>query len=227
MRVLTTMHIETEGLGTLGPYLEEAGVRVDTVRLYAGEKLPETPDGYNAIISMGGPMNVYEYDKYWYLEPETRFLRTAISAGTPVLGVCLGAQLIAHALGARISRSPVKEVGWGTVRLTAEAVDDPFFQGLPETLDVFQWHEDTFDVPESGFSMATGAECPNQAFRAFNAYGLQFHVEVDEELIRLWFGESELLPELLSRYEKVRVDLTRNAERLYGNFVNLINGRVS
>ena len=116
-------------------------------------------------------------------------LRVAFDAGVPVLGICLGAQLIAAALGAAIVRNPVKEIGWSTVRPTAAGSRDPLFKHLGKAEQIFQWHGDTFHLPEGAELLAETDACKNQAFRyAGNVYGLQFHLEVDQALIRRWLS---------------------------------------
>jgi GMP synthase (glutamine-hydrolysing) len=187
MTVLIIVHVESEGPGTLGSFLDSSGVNIHLARVYSGERLPENIDGLQAIISMGGPMNVYEENEYPFLRDETVLLREAIAADLPVLGICLGAQMIARASGARVVRSPEEEIGWGKVFLTDAGRSDLLFSGVPATLDVLQWHGDMFEIPEAGTLMASGDICPNQAFRYRNAFGLQFHVEVTGEILAAWF----------------------------------------
>ncbi len=149
MTVLIIVHVESEGPGTLGSFLDSSGVTVRLARVYSGERLPENIDGLQAIISMGGPMNVYEENEYPFLRDETILLRKAIAANLPVLGICLGAQMIAKASGARVVRSPKEEIGWGKVFLTDAGRSDLLFSGVPATLDVLQWHGDMFEIPEA------------------------------------------------------------------------------
>jgi len=222
MKVLVIMHVESEGPGTLGAFFHSAGADIRTVRLYAGDTLPADPSDVDAIISMGGPMNVYEEDKYPFLREETSFLRLAIDAGKPVLGICLGAQMIAKALGAQVTKSPVKEVGWGTVTLADDGRRDALFHGLPGTLDVFQWHEDMFHIPQGGKLLAYSDGCPHQAFRYRNAWGLQFHVEVTAEILLEWFSDSPDRDEIIRRYKELECDLLGRAKMLYRNFRGLI-----
>jgi GMP synthase-like glutamine amidotransferase len=224
MQVLITMHVEFEGPGTLGTFLETVGARVQTVRLYAGEPLPEDPRAYHAIVSMGGPMNVYEEEKYPYLKSETGFLMQAVHAGVPTLGICLGAQMIAKAAGARIDLSTVEEIGWGQVQLTPEGTEDSLFQGLPDTLDVLQWHSDVFNVPQGGILLAGSRLCPHQAFRYRNAYGLQFHIEVTREILTDWFSDNQAVDvsEILRQYSAVQDRLNVHAQLLYRNFWSMV-----
>ena len=170
---------------------------------------------------MGGPMNVYEEQEYPFLKDETTLLQKAIASNLPVLGICLGAQMIAKASGARVVRSPKEEVGWGKISLTDAGRTDLLFSGLPATLDVLQWHGDMFEIPEAGALIATGDDCPNQAFRYCNAFGLQFHVEVTRDILADWFKDSPDLEKILRTYDQLKPDLNRHAERLFKNFLSL------
>jgi GMP synthase (glutamine-hydrolysing) len=222
MHILVIMHVESEGPGSLGSFLASAGAQVQVARLYAGDRLPEDTSALNAVISMGGPMNVYEEDKYPFLREETSFLHRAVNADMPVLGICLGAQMLAKAAGARVTRSPKEEVGWGLVRLTEAGRADLLFQGLPQTLEVLQWHGDMFHIPEQATLLADGTDCPHQAFRCRNAFGLQFHVEVTGDILAEWFAESADRQRILDRYAQVKQGLEMNAEKMYTNFVSLL-----
>lgn len=220
--VLVVMHVASEGPGTLGAFLERNGFALRAARLYAGDALPDDPRAFAAILSMGGPMNVYEEDEYPYLRAEDALLRRAIAADVPVLGVCLGAQLIAKACDAAVYKAPAPEIGWSDVALTDDGRLDPLFAAAPPVLRVLQWHGDTFDIPSGGVHLAANAGCPNQAFRYRDAVGLQFHVEVDDELLRAWFGLSEQGPAILREYRERQADLTRQAESIYSQWVKAI-----
>lgn len=220
--MLIVMHVPSEGPGTLGSFLVSRNVDIRTVRLYEGESLPPDPSGLDAIVSMGGPMNVYEDEKYPFLAPETLFLREALGKGVPMMGICLGAQMIARAAGARITLSPKKEVGWGRVSLTEAGIGDTLFRGLPSTLEVLQWHEDMFHVPERGTLLATSEDCPHQAFRLGKAFGVQFHVEVTREMLSEWFARSEELPGILERYDHLEPELNSQAQTMYENFLSVV-----
>jgi GMP synthase-like glutamine amidotransferase len=137
-------------------------------------------------------MNVYEEDRYPFLKIEDFFIKEAIQRGKSILGICLGAQLIAKALGAKVFKAPVKEIGWCNVSLTRIGSIDPLFSKQPKTFTVFQWHQDTFDIPHRAISIATSARVPHQAFRyGENVYGIQFHVEVTQPMIREWMETYE------------------------------------
>ena len=225
MKALILMHVAHEGPGTLGAFLEEIGADVRTVRLYRGEGLPGDPGEADLVVSMGGPMNVYEDGEHPFLAEESRFISRAVKRGTTVMGICLGAQIIARACGARVCRSPVREVGWSTVALTEEGSRDTLFEGVPREIPVLQWHEDTFEVPGEGILLATSPGCPNQAFRIGNAFGLQFHVEVDAGLLGDWFAGSRQKEEILARYEELRVPFDETARRMYRSLTALAGGR--
>lgn len=219
MNVIVTIHVASEGPGSLGTFLEAQGYTLETVKLYAGEPLPDDPTGCAAVISMGGPMNVYEDEKYPFLAEEARFIRAAIDRGIPVLGICLGAQMIARVCGAVVGKSPVKEVGWCSVSLTEAGTRDSFFAGLPAQLEVLQWHEDMFHIPDGGVLLASSADCPHQAFRYGSAYGLQFHVEVTRDMLADWFAGSPDLAAILNRYDEIRAALDSRAETIYRNWI--------
>jgi GMP synthase-like glutamine amidotransferase len=225
MKVLVIMHNESEGPGTLGDYLESIGANIHIARLYAGDHLPKNLRDFNAIVTMGGPMNVYEEEKYPFLREETIFLQQAIVKGFPILGICLGAQMIAKASGASVYKAPAKELGWSNVSLTEAGRRDILFRGLPKKLKVFQWHEDTFDLPTGGLLLATSNECPNQAFRYRNAYGLQFHVEVTRKILLDWFADSQEGHEMVLALEMMEEDFLGNARRIYANFVALVEAK--
>jgi GMP synthase-like glutamine amidotransferase len=204
MSVLIIQHVEAEGPGLVEEELKRERFSYQTLILKPGAHFPNL-DGLTHIVILGGPMNVYEEDRYPFLKEEDLFIKEAIQRGKFVLGICLGAQLVAKALGARVTKLPAKEIGWYDVSLTKIASMDPLFSHLPKNFSVFQWHEDTFDIPNHAIWIATSSLVPYQAFRyGDNAYGLQFHVEVTEEMIQEWMkiyeGEFERqFPSLLSK----------------------------
>jgi len=224
MRILIIVHVESEGPGTLGTFLESAGGRLVTARLYAGDTLPRNADEFDAVVSMGGPMNVYEEEAYPFLRQETEFLKQAVETDLPVLGVCLGAQMMAKACGAKVDLAAAREVGWGEITLTQDGLSDSLFHGVPDTMTVFQWHEDVFRIPTGGKLLAGSVICPHQAFRFRNALGLQFHVEVTAEILTQWFSDVQgaELGVILEKYNDVKTTLDRNAQQIYRNFLSLI-----
>jgi len=186
MNILIIKHVDIEGPGLIENCLDQENIPYQILELKPGIHLPKLDD-FTHIIILGGPMNVYEEDRYPFLKDEDLFIKEAIQRGKRILGICLGAQLIAKALGAKVSKAPVKEIGWYDVSLTRIGSRDPLFSNLPKRFPVFQWHEDTFEIPKAGKLVATSSPVPYQAFRyGDNAYGLQFHLEVTEEMIQEW-----------------------------------------
>ncbi len=187
MRALVLQHVAVEGPGTLASYLDARGWTLETAALYEGAHLPEDAQGYQAVIVMGGPMGVYDEAEYPFLPDEHQFLRRVLAQGVPVLGICLGSQLLAKALGARVYRNPQKEIGWYTVDLTPAGAADPLFAGLTSPVPVFQWHGDAFDLPVGATPLAASPLCPLQAFRyGDRVYGLLFHLELTPTVIQSW-----------------------------------------
>ncbi len=224
MIALIIEHIETEGPGTLGEFLARRGYQLEYARLYEGYDFSEKHPGYDLIVSMGGPMNVYEEEKYPFLAKETVFLRKSVAEGSNVIGICLGAQMVAKCCGASVTQSPMREVGWGTVALTSSGLSDKIFAGVKNPLTVFQWHEDMFDIPKSGILLAQSQECPHQAFRINRAYGFQFHVEVDANILDTWFHDSHEKESILNTYHDLADELKEQSELIYGNLLKLIDG---
>jgi fatty-acyl-CoA synthase len=182
-RCVVVQHVEPEGPGALEAVLQEAGVAVERCRLFAGDTLPADPAALAGLVVMGGPMSATSDEGFSWRRAELDLLVGAATAGTPVLGVCLGAQLLALAAGGRVRRGEAGiEIGWGEIALTEEAKHDPLFHELPATMGVLHWHGDTIDLPPAGTLLASSSRYPAQAFRLGpSAWGLQFHVEVDDE----------------------------------------------
>ncbi len=191
MTILIIQHVDIEGPGLIEDCLREEQVPYQILNLERCVHLPK-PRDCRGIIILGGPMNVYEEDRYPFLREEDLFIKEAIQRGKVVLGICLGAQLMAKALGAKVTKAPVKEIGWYSISLTEAGARDPVFVHFPKTFPVFQWHEDTFELPSAGELIATSNPVPHQAFRyGDSAYGLQFHLEVTEEMILEWMKTYE------------------------------------
>ncbi len=184
---LIIQQVPHEGEGLIRPVLRGRGVRAEKVRAYRGEAVPPCiPPGVPLIV-LGGPMGACEEDRYPFLTDELRLIESALRAGNPVLGICLGSQLMARAAGAGVYPGGTKEIGWYPLRLTPEGRRDRLFLGLPEEMEVFQWHGDTFDLPRGAALLATSELYPNQLVRlAPRAYAMQFHLEVTGEMIDEW-----------------------------------------
>ena len=163
--ILVIKHISIEGPGTIGTFFEKKGYGIKTVELERGEELPASLSEFDAVIILGGSMNVYEHMRHPYLEEENALIQQALKEEIPLLGICLGSQLLAKACGARVKRSPVSEHGWSMVELTEEGSLDPIFDGFDRLMIAFQWHEDMFDLPQEGMLLATDKDCPHQASR--------------------------------------------------------------
>jgi GMP synthase (glutamine-hydrolysing) len=181
-QILVLQHVACETLGTIERALDAAGHRHRYVRPYAGDAIPANLAGVDGMVVMGGPMGVYDTDQFPWLADEMRLVNSAVAAGKPLLGVCLGSQLLAAALDAKVAPSGRHEIGWHEVTLAG--TDDPLFAGLPDKFQALHWHGDVFDLPRGATLLARSAMTPHQAFRAGKAaYGLLFHLEVTEQAI--------------------------------------------
>ena len=181
MNVHVLQHVHFEGLGSIATWLGARGACVTTTQFFADPSLPALP-GLDLVIAMGGPMSVNDEAALPWLRPEKQFLREAIQQGIAVLGVCLGAQLIASALGARVYRNPIQEIGWFPI----EVIDaGSQFVPLPAGTPVFHWHGETFELPGGAIHLARSAVCEHQAFHLRdNVVALQFHLETTPESAR-------------------------------------------
>ena len=228
--LLVLQHIACEPPAAFEDELRSRGLDVTRVELDEGEVLPDWRE-FPAIVVMGGPMGAYDEAEHPWLAGEKRLLREAVEADVPVWGVCLGAQLLASALGARVYRGEQPEVGLLPVHLTPEAADDPVFGDAPGSFPTLQWHGDSFDLPDGATLLASSPAYPHQAFRVGRSYGLQFHIEVPLELATEWAGvpayaeslESTLGPGAL---DELLADVARNvnvteplARDLFGRWV--------
>lgn len=225
-KALVLMHHPEEGPGTLADFLREDGVELTLARMYQGEKIPAGP--FDLVVAMGGDMNVYEEEEYPFLTGETEYIKKSLDNGTVVLGICLGAQLLAKAAGSKVMKSPRSEYGWGRVDITEAGILAPLFKDCPPSLDVLQWHEDTFEVPVGGELLAVSRECTNQAFRYGSGYGLQFHIEVDSAIIESWFADRDDRDEVLKKFQRIQSDYSQRARSVYANLLSMVreNGAV-
>jgi GMP synthase (glutamine-hydrolysing) len=190
MRALVLQHIACEPPGVFEDVLRERQVELHRVELDEGDPLPDWRD-FDAIVAMGGPMSATDDDELPWLTAERRLIAEAVDAGTPFWGVCLGVQLLAASLGARVYAGPKPEVGVLPVTLTPEGRRDPVFSALPAEVLTLQWHGDTFDLPDGAVRLAGSPAYENQAFRYGRAYGVQFHLEVSAEMATEWAGVPE------------------------------------
>lgn len=183
LRLHYLQHVPFEGLANIEVWAKDKGHYISGTLLFQDQHLPEMSD-FDWLIIMGGPMNVYEIEKYPWLVQESKLIQEAIANGKTVLGVCLGAQLIADALGGKVYKNKHKEIGWFPVSLTEEAKESTLFSSLPDRFTAFHWHGDTFDLPKGATRVAHSEACANQAF-VYNrrVVGLQFHLESSTESI--------------------------------------------
>ncbi|MEX0806723.1 MAG: gamma-glutamyl-gamma-aminobutyrate hydrolase family protein [Candidatus Binatia bacterium] len=186
-KLLVFQHVPHEILGTLNPLLKSAGFRIRYVNFGRHPDAQPGLEGYHGLVVLGGPMSVYDDHRFSHLTIEMKLIEDAMKRNLPVLGICLGAQLIAKTLGAAVYPNYQKEIGWYDLRSTVEAAQDALLKSFGQTEKVFQWHGDTFAIPTGAVHLAASPLCSNQAFRyGENVYGLQFHLEVDEPMIRRW-----------------------------------------
>ena len=192
--IIALQHVPCEGVGTIGEVLRGRGVHIRVVCVHHGDRVPSGLDGARGLVVMGGPMGVYEVDRFPHLRDELRLIERALHAGVPVLGVCLGSQLLAAALGARVYAAGQSEIGWYDVRLHTVARADAMWKDVEETFSALHWHGDIFDLPPQGVSLARSEMTEHQAFRwGERAYGLLFHLEVSrphvEAMVRTFHDE--------------------------------------
>jgi GMP synthase-like glutamine amidotransferase len=209
-RVLAFRHVPFEHLGLIADSLEEHRIACEYVDLYRGGAHPDV-DAVDGLIFMGGPMSAN--DDFPYIRQELDIIGEAVSQRLPILGVCLGSQLIAKALGADVYANSVKEIGWYPVHWTDAAAHDRLHQDLATPETVFHWHGETFDLPPGAELLAYSAACRNQAYRVIdNVYGLQYHLEVTPEMIADWLEQDANCGDL--REITTPIDPNANAARL-------------
>ncbi len=180
MRILCLQHVPFEDLGRMQPLLSSRGHHIQSCPLYQGIT-PPAQETFDALVVMGGPMGIHDEDQYPWLSAEKIFLRQAIDAGKIILGICLGAQLIADVLGAEITRNPHREIGWFEIQSDPALTDTPWAKIFPNQAEVFHWHGDTFAIPEGAIPIASSVACAHQGFIHENrVIGLQFHLETTE-----------------------------------------------
>ncbi len=226
MNVLIIKNIASEGPGTIEDYLRAIKAPYKIIDLWDNKKAPDLSD-FSHLVVMGGPMAVYEMEKYAFLKEEALLIERAIKSNLHVLGICLGAQMIAHVLGAKVYPGMTREIGWYQVKLTEEGLKDQVMSQLlteDRKATIFQWHGDTFDIPDGTVRLASSELFENQAFRFSNGvYALQFHIEVTPDIIREWFKDDKTfnLEETISETEKLFQAYHRRAKNFYSKFFTL------
>lgn len=189
-KIVVLQHHPAENLGAIAEALEGAALAWQYVRVFAGQAIPEDATGIGGLIVLGGPQTVYQPERYPYLSEEMALMESALEAGRPILGVCLGSQLLAATLGAEVRRGEHREIGWFPVRLAEAAADDRLMRGLPAEFVAAHWHSDVFDLPRGAVALASSERTPVQAYRyCANAYGLLFHAEMTREILTALVSE--------------------------------------
>jgi len=233
--VLVFQHDPFEDLGFFGEVLDKQGTDYRVVRLFHGEMPTEEWEHVRALIILGGPMNVDDEEAVSFLRWEKRIIRAAIDESVPMLGICLGAQLLAHVLGAPVQRHSQAEMGWYDVHMSADGRSDPVLGAAGERLPVFQWHSYSYDLPSGATHLARTETCEQQAFRfGSNAYGFQFHLEADVGVIERWLALPAFRAELAAaglpadeqairaETEKLVAATRSSADAVFNNFLDLI-----
>ncbi|MHB1419622.1 MAG: type 1 glutamine amidotransferase [Bacillota bacterium] len=234
MRALIIQHVELEGAGLLEKVFGEIGVVMDIRQMWKHDPLPGSLGDYGVMVILGGPMGADDEAEYPYLISLKELIRTAVDQSITTIGICLGGQLIARALGAVVKKNPVREIGWYPVKLTAAGKHSPVFDGFADEFMVFQWHGDTFDIPAGAHHLAVSSQCSNQAF----SYGehilaFQFHLEVSPDIVEMWaaayqdeleeFGGSQAVQTLLDQTGQVWTGAERNVNRFLENLAGIIS----
>ena len=184
-KVVAIQHVQCETLGAIGDALDAAGIAIENVQTFEGQPIPTTMTETSGLLIMGGPMGVYEQDRYHFLKREIHLIEQALAEDKTILGVCLGSQLLASALGIKVRKGKAKEIGWHPVTLTPAGMTDPLWIGLEPSFTAYHWHGDVFDLPSGAISLASSNLTQCQAFRyGRHAYGFLFHLEITEKIIQ-------------------------------------------
>jgi GMP synthase (glutamine-hydrolysing) len=215
-KIIALQHIEPETIGTIADALDNRKIIVDCVRVFAGEAVPREVGDAAGLIVMGGPMGVYEQDRYPFLRDEIRLIECALREEKPVLGICLGSQLLASALGSAVTKAARKEIGWHKVTLTKEARADRLWEKIEDEFMAFHWHGDVFTLPQGAVSLASSEMTEHQAFRyGASVYGLLFHPEVTRDIIEgMIEGFAEEIAETDADAQEIRERTRQHLPRL-------------
>jgi GMP synthase-like glutamine amidotransferase len=225
--VLIIKNIVTEGPGTIEDFLSEEEIPFAITELGSGE-IPPPLEDFDTLVIMGGPMGVYEMDRYPHLRIESRLIREAINRGMKILGVCLGAQMVAYCLGSEVYHGYQEEIGWESIELTGDGIKDPLMRKLathPRVGDfwrkfkVFHWHGDTFNPPIGAVLLARSELYKNQAFRyGDNVYGFQFHIEITKDMLLAWFEDRSEIKSIMKDTESFYDEYAGRAINFYKAF---------
>ncbi len=222
MRAHYLQHVPFEGLGSIEAWLKSSGYSITRSKLYESVSFPDLAQ-IDLVIIMGGPMSINDEDEYPWLVSEKEFIRNAINLGKPMLGICLGAQLIACAMGARVFKNADTEIGWFPVQGVSHDKDTLF--SFPPSTQVFHWHGETFDLPPDATLLASSDGCENQAFQlGTSVIGLQFHLETTPESARELVNNcrDELMPDRYVQSEQEILSVDTNRYGLINQLMNSI-----
>lgn len=184
MKLHYLQHVPFENLGNIEKWALNKGFSISCTQLFKNEPLPDI-ESFDFLVILGGPMNIYEEDKFPWLKKEKEFIKKAVENNKTVLGICLGAQLIADVLGAKVYKNQNKEIGWFPIKLSEEAKNTALFKDLPQEFSAFHWHGDTFDIPKESILICSSEACKNQGFIYKNkVIGLQFHLETSPAALK-------------------------------------------
>lgn len=229
-KIIVIKHVENEGPGLIESLIRRKGWQMETIMPAQGDGLPENLAGIAAVIMLGGPMSVNDTDECPFLQDELTFIEKVLEEEMPFLGICLGSQMLAKACNAKVFKAPQKEIGWCRIDLTEEGQKDILFRDIAKNIMVFQWHEDTFNIPENGRHLAKSDVCGNQAFKiGRNAYGIQFHIETTEDMVKSWMTglEEDIDAEKIINDTAMIMDLFQlQYEQIMMNFARLIESYV-
>jgi GMP synthase-like glutamine amidotransferase len=214
--ILITRHAPHEGPGYLGDYLERRRLPYRLIRIDQDDSIPSSIDGVSGLVCMGGPMSVN--DPLPWIPKVTELIRKAVAADVPVLGHCLGGQLISKALGGVITKNPVKEIGWLPVSRVDSPVAPQWLDGLPREFEVFHWHGETFSIPPGATRLLASRDCANQAFVIGKTLAFQCHIEMTADMVGEWarVGADEIAPvcATVQRPEAMTTELDQRVPRL-------------
>ena len=220
--IYALLHTPTEGIGLIKDYIKAKELKYKEIKLYENQQLPKNVGNIDAVFVMGGYMNVYEEEKYPFLVQENTFIKKLIKKQVPLLGICLGAQLIAKAAGYKVSKATKSEIGWHKIKLTKNAKEDILFKGCNDKLTIFQWHGDMFNITDKKQVLASSNVC-QQAFKVGkNSYGLQFHFEVTSQMAKTWCNELSKKEKLKYKVNSILSGFTENqnsSQKLALNFL--------
>jgi GMP synthase-like glutamine amidotransferase len=213
MKIHYLQHVPFENPGYLMKVFADQGHTLSHTELFAGESLPPL-DSFDWLVVMGGPMGIFDENKYNWIAPEKHFIKTAIDGEKMVLGICLGAQFIAHVLGARVFANDHREIGWFDLTPSAEILRTPLAEVFAEPMPAFHWHGDTFDIPDGAIPIGSTRACKNQGF-VFenNVVALQFHLETTEESARALIENCSSDLEPSSAYVQSAAEMLTEPER--------------